>query len=167
MRRRPEPNSMQPLVIQPGGAYQAALYFSALPLVILVVVWVMRRSQGEVGLWGVGHFGYWPLIVLLVAYYGVIWRWLFHDQFYGVEPESATLWHLQYRMPDREKSLNAFDVADIRAEDLASLTGGTTARIIIEMRDGSRYRSAQVARHRIQSQVAALRALSAHSQVVP
>jgi hypothetical protein len=70
------------IYIEPGGAYVAALYFSALPPLLLLVVWFMRRMRGETGLWMARRFGYWPLIVLLAAFYGVVWRWLFYDQFY-------------------------------------------------------------------------------------
>lgn len=157
---------MEPIVLRAEGIPFAAVYFSALVVLLLFVVWLMRRWQGQSGLWDVQRFGYWP-VLLIVAYYAVIWHWLFYDQFVRINQDSQTVWYLQYRMPDREYALNAYDIADIRGENLPSLTGGSTARIIIEMRDGSRYRSAQIPRYEVKDFVARLRALSAHNQVVP
>lgn len=148
------------MVIQPGGAYLAASYFTALPLVILLVAWIARRMQGDRGLWGASRFGSWPLVVLLVAYFGVIWNWLFRDQFYKIEPVSGREWRLQYRMPDSTKTLDPREIAVVGAKDLASITGGTTGRIVIELADGTRFRSAQVGRHRIPQLLELLRGMT-------
>lgn len=157
---------MQAIALHPGGAYSAAGYFGVLPLVLLGAVWIARRVQGETGLWGASRFGYWPLAALLAAYYGVIWNWLFHDQFYGIEPMSHSEWRLQYRMPERIEALNPGEISAVRGENLASLTGGTTGRIVIELADGRRFVSAQVGRHRIPRYVEAIEKLAANAAQV-
>jgi hypothetical protein len=151
---------MEAITIQPDGAYFAARYFCALPLVIPGVVWIVRRLRGETGRWKIRRFGFLPLLLALVAYYGVIWNWLFRDQFYDVVPISDRIWNIRYRMPDRLTSLDPRTVVRIREEGLVSITGGTTTgRIVIELEDGTVIRSAQVARHRIPGYVESLRAL--------
>lgn len=151
---------MEAISIPPSGAYFAARFFSVLPLVVFLVAWIARRMQGEIGLWGASRFGYLLLVLVLVAYYGVIWNWLFRGQFYDVTSISDSRWDVGYRMPPRIESLDPRDIARISGENLGSITGGaTTGRIVIELADGTRVRSAQVARHRIAGYIDALQAL--------
>ena len=152
---------MEILIIQPGGAYQAALYFSAIPLLILLVVWLIRRHRGEAGLWLARRIGYMPLILLLLVYYGIVWRWLFYDQFYSVQRLSESAWELEYLMPRRSEVISTREMVGISADDITSISGGmTTTRIAIAMQDGRLYRSAQIARYRVNDDIASLHAAS-------
>lgn len=97
---------------------------------------------------------------MLVAYYAVIWNWLFRDQFYDLVPISDGRWDVRYRMPERVQSLQPGEIVRIYGDNLGSITGGaTTGRVVIELADGTRIRSAQVARHRIADYVDTLQAL--------
>lgn len=151
---------MEAISIQPGGAWFAARWFSALPLIVLGVAWIVLRLQGHSGFWWGGRLGWLLLLLLLFAYYAAIWNWLFRDQFYGLVPTAESEWRLSYRMPAREASVDPRQIVRIRGENLGSITGGaTTGRVVIELADGSRLRSAQVARHRIPGYIAVLQSL--------
>ncbi|XOV84034.1 MAG: hypothetical protein ACFHXK_02735 [bacterium] len=149
---------MELLVIPPGGAYRAALFFAVLPVFVGgLALWAARtRSSPKKSL--LQKFGFLPLLLLLVVYYAVIWQWLFYNQFYAVTKKSETQWVLEYLAPSRSHPIDPSNLVDISTQDISSVTGGSsTTRLVLKTRDGRTFRSAQIARHRADDHVQKLR----------
>ncbi len=128
------------------GNVIAALFFFSLPLLIIVAGALARRKGVESKRWLFAkRYGYLPLLVPLVLYYGIIYRWLFYDQFYWITIEQNGAWRLEYYLPSRTRTITASEISHIE-----SFTGDIwtykTARILVVMADGKRHMSAQLSR---------------------
>jgi len=156
---------MEIFLVQPGGAYRAALYFALLPLVLVALVLLVKRTQAIAKTSLLERFGYLPLLVMLAAYYGLIWQWLFYGQFYAVLDDSETQWRLEYLAPKRHASIDVARISSISKQNAYSATGAsTTARLLVEMDDGRVLRSAQMAYHKAEDHLQRLRAAAEHDQ---
>jgi len=145
---------MGAILIDAKGAYIAACYFGVLPAVLILVVWVLRRFGIKDHSLPKGRPLYLMLAIGLVCYFSLIWTWLFYDQFYRVIPEDEGRWRLEYEMPARTTLIHSADI-----EKIVSGWGGKGyTRIIIKMKDGTRYRSAQLAQHRLPDTISMLNA---------
>lgn len=128
------------------GNIAAALFFLSLPLIVVVAGGVAaRRGADRARLRMVRRFWYLPVLLPLALYCGVVYRWLFFDQFYSVTITDDGTWQLEYFLPRRVKTLSANQIAEIN-----SFTGDLwtyrMVRILIATTDGRRLMSAQVSR---------------------
>lgn len=137
---------MQEIAFNPGGAYVAAVYLSLGPVIILIIAYFVRKSGRATDRWGVTK-RYWflPIGIPLVLYYGIIYWWLFYDQFYRIVIHDGITWELEYKIPTRIKAISGNDISAIR-----SVTGDMrtyrSARILILTKDGKRYLSSQISK---------------------
>lgn len=146
---------MDAFVIDVSGAYTAAAYFSVLPFVLILVVGLLRRFGIQDQSIPKGKPLYILLAVGLTLYYTLLWSWLFRDQFYQIVPNETGEWQFVYEMPQRTETIKVSHIEEIKS----GWGGKTTSRIIIQMQDGTRYRSAQLAQHRVKDAIDALNAL--------
>lgn len=135
---------MQGIVINPAGAYTAAFYFSLLPGVILIFAYLRRKRGKSTGKWEVSRqYWYLPIDLPVLLYFGLIYWWLFYDQFYRIIIQSNDSWKLEYLMPKRTKVIFSSDISEIQAVTGDIRTYKMT-RILILTKDGKRYLSAQI-----------------------
>jgi hypothetical protein len=146
---------MEAFVINVMGAYTAACYFGVLPFVLILVVALLRHFGIQDNSILKGKPLYVMTVVGLMVYFTLLWTWLFHDQFYELVPQENGEWRLVYQMPERATTINAADIEKIQP----GWGGKGNTRIIINMQDGTRYRSAQLAQHRLKEAIDALNAL--------
>lgn len=126
------------------GNVVAALFFFSLPLFIVVAGALARGENAESKRWHLARrYGYLPLLIPLILYYGIIYRWLFFDQFYRIHIDESGAWRLVYYLPPRERVIQARNI-----ERVDYFTGDIwtykTIRILISTADGKQYLSAQV-----------------------
>lgn len=128
------------------GNIVAALFFFSLPLIIVLAGALARRRGIDDKRWRFSrrHL-YLPLLVPLLLYYGVIYRWLFYDQFYWVEIEKDGDLRLEYYLPSRTRTISAGDISHFESFS-GDLWTYKTVRIFVVTTDGTRHRSAQVSR---------------------
>jgi hypothetical protein len=134
---------MKQIVFNAGGNYVAAMFFGALPLLVLLVPLLGVRRETSRAYRFNRRLYHLPVLGLLAAYYAVIYWWLFYDQFYAVVAERPGTWELQYRVPDRSTEIDVERIADVRVSS-GDLRTHEMARILIETADGEIYQSAQV-----------------------
>jgi hypothetical protein len=135
---------MREFMFNPGGNYLAAALLGIIPLVILMVAWQQPATRELSWGWQISKRLYGlPLFVLLLGYYGLLYWWLFYDQFYRLEVQPRGLWKLEYRLPTRSYTLADKDIAalDLESGDLRTYR---MTRLVIVTVDGERYPSAQV-----------------------
>ncbi len=128
------------------GNIVAALFFFSLPLIIVVAGALARRkgTDNKRRQFARRHL-YLPLLAPLLLYYGVIYHWLFYDQFYWIEIEKDGDLRLEYYLPSRTKTISARDISHIESFS-GDLWTYKTVRIFIVTTDGKQHRSAQVSR---------------------
>lgn len=137
---------MQAIHFNVMGNVTAALFFFSLPLVIVVAGALARRKSAENKRWLFAkRYLYVPLLVPLLLYYGLIYRWLFYDQFYWITIENDGIWRLEYYLPSRTKTISSSDISHIETFT-GDLWTFKTVRILIVTTDGKRHMSAQVSR---------------------
>ena len=79
----------------------------------------------------------------LILYFGVVYRWLFYDQFYWILIDDGS-WRLEYYLPGRTRTLSPAEIAEVRAVT-GDLWTYRAVRLSILTQDGVEYLSAQVA----------------------
>lgn len=127
-----------------SGNIVAALFFFSLPLIIVLTGGLARGKGMDDKRWQFARCHlYLPLLAPLLIYYGVIYRWLFYDQFYWIEIENDGDVRLEYYLPSRTKTISARDISHIESFS-GDLWTYKTVRIFIVMTDGTQHRSAQV-----------------------
>lgn len=137
---------MQAIHFNVTGNVTAALFFFSLPLIIVIAGALARRKSAENKRWLVAkRYLYLPLLAPLLLYYGLIYRWLFYDQFYWMAVETNGDLRLEYYLPSRSRTITVGDVShfEIFAGDLWTYR---TVRILIVTTDGKKHMSAQVSR---------------------
>ena len=126
------------------GNLVAASFFLSLPLlVIAAAIWMRPKGPVRERWTALARFWYLPVIVPLVIYYGIVYRWLFHDQFYWITVERDGKWHLEYCIPPVTETIAAADIWDIRGAEQDIWTN-RSARIVIVTSAGEELSSAQV-----------------------
>lgn len=128
------------------GNVIAALFFFSLPLIIVLAGALARRRRSDGKRWLFAkRYLYLPLLAPLFLYYGLIYRWLFYDQFYWITIEKNGNLTLEYYLPSRTKTISTGEISHFE-----SLTGDLwthrSVRILIVTKDGTRHMSAQVSR---------------------
>ena len=128
------------------GNIAAALFYFSLPLIIVVAGGIQARGGADRARWRLARrFWYLPVLLPLALYYGIVYRWLFFDQFYSVTIADDGTWQLEYFLPRQVKTLSANQISEIQ-----SFTGDLwtyrMVRILIATTDGRRLMSAQVSR---------------------
>ncbi|MDX1528546.1 MAG: hypothetical protein R3337_07950 [Gammaproteobacteria bacterium] len=128
------------------GNIVAALFFFSLPLIIVLAGALARGKGIDDRRWQFArrHL-YLPLLAPLLLYYGVIYSWLFYDQFYWIEIEKDGELRLEYYLPSRTITISSKDISHIESFS-GDLWTHKAVRIFIVMTDGTRHRSAQVSR---------------------
>jgi hypothetical protein len=125
------------------GNYFAAIFFSVLPLLILLAGLIMhRRGAGEEKWLIVRQYLYLPIVVPLVIYYAIVYRWLFYEQFYRIKINNDN-WHIEYSIPNKTKTIRTDDISSIRAVG-GDIWTYKMVRILITTRNEKQYLSAQV-----------------------
>ena len=137
---------MQAIHFNVTGNIVAALFFFSLPLII-VLAGALARWKGIDDKWWqfTRRHLFLPLLAPLLLYYGLIYRWLFYDQFYWIEIEKGGEIRLAYYLPSRTTTISSRDIAHIESFS-GDLWTYKSVRIFIVMTDGTRHRSAQVSR---------------------
>ncbi len=130
-----------------AGNLLAAVFFFSLPLVLVVVGLWTRGREGESRRWRFARrTAYLPVMLPLLLYGLVVYRWLFHDQFYWLTVEREGVWQLEYCLPGKTRTIRIADIAEIQAVS-GDLWTYRQARIRITTREGERFTSAQVSLH--------------------
>lgn len=137
---------MHSIHFNPLGNYVAVLFLCALPPLFMLLGHLASMMGWGKSRWAFARrFWYLPLLVPLFLYYGIIYRWLFYDQFYWITVKNNGAWELEYSVPSRIKTIMADDISDIQA-----ITGDMwthrMVRILISTKDGKKYLSAQVSK---------------------
>ncbi len=128
------------------GNIVAALFFFSLPLIIVLAGALARRNGTDDKRWQfTRRYLYLPLLAPLLLYYGVIYSWLFYDQFYWIEIEKDGELRLEFYLPSRTTTISSRDISHIESFS-GDLWTYKSVRIFIVMTDGTRHRSAQVSR---------------------
>jgi hypothetical protein len=128
----------------PGGNYFAAVFLSLGPVVILLFARWQRKKNKGTALWEVAkRWGYAPIWIPALIYFGLIYWWLFQDQFYRILIMEDATWHLKYPVPPRTQILAAGDI-----DRIETYTGDyrtfKMVRIVITTWDRKRFVSAQI-----------------------
>lgn len=130
-----------------GGNTIAALFLSVLPLLV-VAVGIVSVRMGHMT--AAGRFSrrlhHAPLIIVLLAYFAVVYRQFFYDQFYWLVVHESGDWQFEYYLPSRTKTIDPATISDIRAFS-GDLWTYRDVRIVIETESGARYVSTQIGRH--------------------
>ena len=135
---------MNSIHFNPIGNLIAALFFCILPLFIVIIGLLARRKGIGKNRWSsVKRYWYLPILVPLFLYYGIIYRWLFYDQFYWITMKNEGIWELEYSVPTRIRTINAGDISSIEAAT-GDIWTHRMVRILISTKDGKKYLSAQV-----------------------
>lgn len=138
------------------GIYAALAFFLGL-LALLAVVWAVNLRQEELGPLRLSRrtrlVGFATLAALYVA---TIYGWLFWRTFYRLEvPAAGDIVALTVLMPERELRFGRDDLTAVRR--VAGSRAGF-ARLVVETRDGRRYRSPDRNTREIAAQFDRLRA---------
>jgi len=137
---------MHSIHFNPMGNYVAALFWCVLPLVIIIIGELRHRKGIGKNKWSfVKRYWYLPILIPLFLYYGIIYRWLFYDQFYWITVKNNGTWELEYSVPSRIKTIMADDISDIQAVT-GNMWTHRMVRILISTKDGKKYLSAQVSK---------------------
>jgi len=135
---------MNSIHFNPIGNLIAALFLCILPLVIIIIGVLARRKGIDKNRWSfVKRYWYLPILVPLFLYYGIIYRWLFYDQFYWITMKDEGTWQLEYSVPTRIKTIAADDISAIQAVT-GDIWTHRMVRILISTKDGKEHLSAQV-----------------------
>ncbi|MDX1434612.1 MAG: hypothetical protein R3286_19375 [Gammaproteobacteria bacterium] len=126
-----------------GNLVTASLFLAFPVLVVAGAVWARRKGGGEERWTRLRQYWYLPALVPIVLYYGVVYRWLFHDQFYWITVKRDGEWQLEYCIPPVTRTIAAADIWDIRGAEQDIWTY-RSARIVIVTSDGEEFPSAQV-----------------------
>jgi hypothetical protein len=134
---------MSSLLFNPAGSYLAAGWLGLGPLLIGLAVARQRRRSAATSRRNAGRW-LWSLVLApLLLYYGVLYWWLFYDQFYELNWSADTTWRLSYRLPSRSYTVAVADISDLRIVT-GDLRTYRMARLQITTRDGHRWLSAQL-----------------------
>lgn len=137
---------MQAIQFNVTGNVTAALFFFSLPLIIVVAGALARRKSAENKRWLFAErYLYLPLLAPLLLYYGLIYRWLFYDQFYWIAVERNGDLRLEYYLPSRSRTITVGDISHFESST-GDLWTFKSVRILIVTTDGKRHSSAQVSR---------------------
>lgn len=126
------------------GNIVAALFFFSLPLFIVVAGGLARRKVVQHKRWLLAkRYWYLPLLVPLILYYGIIYRWLFYDQFYWITIEDSGAWQLGYYLPARKRTIWPGNIESVRHIS-GDIWTYKVIRILISTADGKQHLSAQI-----------------------
>lgn len=134
---------MQTVQFNPTGNYIAAAYFCVIPIIIFVIGTLTRRKFRDSNSLSLIKRYLYFLILLLLIYYAIIYKWLFHNQFYWITLANNGTWKIEYPVPARSKTITVGDISSIRA-----VTGDIWTykmmRISISTKGGDEYISSQI-----------------------
>ncbi|HSS50713.1 MAG TPA: hypothetical protein VLX28_17375 [Thermoanaerobaculia bacterium] len=120
------------------GAWVALAWFLA-PVALFGVVLLVNLRRGRPGPFRLaGPLRAWVFAVLVLAYCGVLYGWLFWRTFYDLSLAAGQRLDLTFLLPERSLSLPLAELGAIRQEPGPK---GLGRRLLIQTRDGTIYRS--------------------------
>ncbi len=121
---------------QQGALMIAAIVLICLPLIGLAILEILRKKSSR----PINYRLYLPAITALLLYFGAIYGYFFHDQFYWAQVADSKL-TLEYELPSRSIEVPLEQIEEYRFEECGLLNIRMYRTLIITQEET--YRSAR------------------------